>query len=248
MEEGGTVRVGLIQHLSRWAARSIFALLLLCGVHVVGVSVDWVPYVGAPQMDYFPLDVGRPFWPQLIASTLPFMLMGLLVSVFCIAGIRGRFPDRFDRSEGLRVWGGWAMAVLTVRFLSEAFWRWPLDPADVSWIARYALVNAAVSAVLLTGMQWIVGCYARWSARPQARWAEAGLWFAGSAIVIVGFNFAMTLIQGVAPERLVSDTWQMVLLVGGVLVMVVGLTPRPASRTRHVGTRTPDQTDMSGLL
>ena len=232
----------------RVAGKGVCLLLLLAGLHVVGTAIDLVPYVGSPQIDYVGMDVYGPFWPQLVALTLPYLLTGLLMSVFAVAGLYGRFPSWSGGLDLLRVSGGWALAILMVRFLGEAVWRWPLSLSDMGWIARYALVNAVVSGMLLLVVQQIVARYAGWSARPRTRWGEAGLWFMGSMIAVAGFNFAMTLIDGLPPERLLADTWQGVLIFGGFLALVVALTPRPATPSRPGGTRTPNQTVMSGRL
>ncbi len=233
----------------RVAGKGFYLFLLLTGLHVVGTAIDLVPYVGSPQIDYVGMDIYGPFWPQLVALTLPYLLTGLLMSVFAVAGLRGRFPSRSGGLELLLLaLGGWALAILMVRVLGEAVWRWPVSLSDMGWIARYAVVNAAVSGILLLAVQQVVTRYAGWSARPRTRWVEAGLWFMGSMIVVAGFNFAMTLIDGLPPERLLADTWQGVLIFGGLLALAVALTPRPATPSRPGGTRTPNQTVMSGRL
>lgn len=210
----------------RLAGQGVCLLLLLAGLHVVGASIDYIPYVGSPQFDYFPMDYGRPFWPQLIAQDLPVLLTGLLVSVFCLTGLRGKFPRRLTPPAALRVWGGWAAAMLALRMIWHASLWWPPELSEIGWALRYATVNAVVSASLLTAALWLAGRYAGWSARPRRRWAEAVLWFAVSAILLAAFNVAMTMAGGVRADRLFSDTWQMALFLGGVLALAVALAPR----------------------
>jgi hypothetical protein len=230
MEAGQTVGAGSRRGVFRLAGKVACVGLLLMGLHAVAAGIDIIPYVGSPQIDYHPLDYDKPFWPQLLGLTVPMLLAGALVSALSVAGLRGRFLQSQMRIGLVRSWVCWALVILALRFGWDAYWHWPLGVAEFGWIVRYAGVNAIVSATLLTAAQVFVGRYAVWSGRPRTRWGEALLWFVVSSVLMVGFNAVMTIIGGLSVQRLMTDSWQMAVLLGGLLALTAATMPRGERR------------------
>ena len=219
----------------RLIGKGVHGLLILVGVMAVGGAIDVVPYVGSPQFDYYPMDFSKPFWPQILGQTVPFALTGAFVAVLCLAGLRGRFSEPAGLRKTVLLGIGWGLAALGSRLSQEAFWRWPLDLPEMTWIARYALINALTSSLLLVGVQAFVDRYVRWGGRPRTRWGALALWFAISSLAIVAFLSAMTIIGELSVSQLIADAWQMILILGGLLAVCAATAPKAPNDQGVVG-------------
>lgn len=238
----------LARRVLRLAGQALCALLLLLGLLAVCAQVDMAPWVGDALRDVWTWeDLNAPV-PAYFNRLVPVLVVGIVLVVVSFVGILRRFPNLKGVVSVLRWWSCWALAAMLVKAATKLLSGWPEDAFEASWTLRVVVLNAATSATLLTVAQWLLGRYAHWRARPSSRWGEAAMWFAMVAVLITGFNVAMTLLGGLASERLAENTLQMALVFGGLLALAVALTPRPATPSRPGGTRTPNQTVMSGRL
>jgi|GEM_PF-6198654 len=202
------------------------AVLLLLGLMVVGAQIDLLPYVGSGRLDVFPRELLTAPLPAFLFMFVPPFLIAVVLSVSCVAAIKGRFLGP-DPMTIVKSWAGWFLAIALVMSFAEAQWWWPLDARDLGRVLHYAARCAAVAAMLLTGAQWLLWRYANWGVRPQTRWREVALWFVTASVLIVGFSFVISLFGGLSAERLVSEMLQGVLIFGGLLALAAALLPRP---------------------
>ncbi len=229
----------------RVAGKALSAFLLLLGLLAVCIQVDMTPWVGDALIDVFTWeDLNAPA-PAYFYRLVPFLGAGVGLAVMSVVGLLGRFPPLVSVAALLRCWSFWALASMLLKAaLMLMGWR----HYEAAELLRVMVLNGVTSATVLTIGLWLFGLYAAWRARPRKRWGEAALWFGVTSVLLVGFSVAINLLGGLSSERLVSDTWQMALVFGGLLGLAAALTPRPATPSRPGGTRTPNQTVMSGRL
>lgn len=208
--------------------------MALLGILCVSGAIDLIPYVGSPQLDYYPMDVLKPFWPQLL-GTVPFALAGAFLAALSVACFRGRFHERAGLRKLIPAVIGWWLAALGARLIPDVLWRWPMDGQEIKWVARYALINSIAAAALLLAAHVLVGRYAVWRGRPRTRWGELALWLSCFSVTTVAFLCGMAVIGHLSPSKAAINAALLILILGVPLAVCAATAPKVRGSQASVG-------------